>query len=234
MKNFLGAASVALFLAANSAAATAIVLDFEGVNASYPSGFAFVQDFYNGGQSSDATSGTNFGVGFSSNAQAICLNTDGVACSNTSRGGQGNPNSQRGGLFFLDGSETFMNVAAGFETGFSFFYAAINNTGSINVFDDLNGTGNLLASLDLGLTPSTCGPEFAAGFCPFVAQGVAFNGVAKSVSFGGVANQVAFDDVTFGSVIPDPEPEVAPIPLPAGLPLALAAFGALAFLRRRA
>lgn len=174
------------------------VLDFEGVNATYPSGYANVQNFYNGGTSSDGTSGTNFGIGFTANALAICLNTPGISCSNTSRGGLGNPASALGALFFLDGAETFMNVPAGFDTGFSFFYTAPNQPGTVSVFDGLNGTGNLLATLNLPTTLSGCDSSFGAGFCPFFASGIGFSGIAQSVSFAGVANQVVFDDVTFG------------------------------------
>jgi hypothetical protein len=192
-----------------------IVLDFEGVNATYPSGYAFVQNFYNGGTSSDGTTGTNFGIGFTANAQAICLNTPGISCSNTSRGGLGNPASALGALFFLDGSETFMNVSAGFDTGFSFFYTAVNVPGSVSVFDGLGGTGNLLATLALPTTPSGCDFSiYGAGFCPFVASGIGFSGIAQSVSFAGVANQVVFDDVTFGSITPG---DLSPVPEPASI-----------------
>jgi len=191
-----------------------IVLDFEGVNATYPSGHAFVQGFYNGGTSSDGTTGTNFGIGFTANAQAICLNTPGSFCSNTSRGGLGNPGSDKGALFFLSGSETFMNVAAGFDTGFSFFYTAIGQPGSVSVFDGLSGTGALLATLNLPTTLSSCDSSFGAGFCPFLASGIAFSGIAQSVSFAGSANQVVFDDITFGSVTPG---ELSPVPEPASL-----------------
>ncbi len=212
MKRLLVVCGAATSFVSLPASAAVIVLDFEGVNATYPSGFAaFVEDFYNGGTSSDGTSGPDFGVSLSSNARAICLNTPGVICSNTSRGGLGNPNSQLGALFFLSGSETFMNLEEGFDTGFSFFYTAINQTGSISVFDDLNGTGNLLATKTLELTSSNCLPEFNAGFCPFVEFGVDFEGTAKSISFAGVANQIVFDDVTFGSVTPDPEPVPEPL-----------------------
>lgn len=229
----------ALFLSASllsvNAMADVIVLDFEGVNAAYPSGSnSLVQDFYNGGTSSEGTSGTNFGIEFSDNALGICLNTVGVACSNTSRGGEGNPDSQQGGLFFLTGNETFMNVAAGFETGFSFFYSAANQGGSVSVFDGLFGDGNLLATLTLGVTPGTCGTEYAAGFCPFVASGIGFDGVAKSVSFAGAADQIVWDDITFGSIIPDPEPEPNPVPAPHMLLMMALGLVSLRWLRRKA
>jgi hypothetical protein len=200
-----------LLLGLSSNSQAAVVLDFEGVNGSYPSGYAFINDFYNGGTSSDGTTGTDYGISFTPNAQAICLNTPGNTCSNTSRGGLGDPDSQQGGLFFLSGTETYMNVDGGFDTGFSFYYSAINNTGSVSVYDDYNGTGNLLATLNLDLTVSDCGPDYNAAFCPFVASGIGFSGIAKSVSFAGVANQIVFDDVTFGSISP------APVPLPAAV-----------------
>ena len=206
---------VAFLFAASHAGAATIVLDFEGVNATYPSGYAPVQDFYNGGTSGVGTTGTNFGIGFTDNALAICLNTPGVTCSNTSRGGLGDPTSQLGALFFLEGAETFMNVPAGFDTGFSFFYVAINQGGSISVYDDLNGTGNLLATLNLQTTVSGCDPSYNAGFCQFVPSGIGFAGIAHSVSFAGVADQIVFDDVTFGSITPG----VTPIPEPATVAL---------------
>jgi hypothetical protein len=202
--------ATALLLSSYHASADVIVLDFEGVNATHPSGYATVEGFYNGGTSSDGTTGTNYGIEFTDNALAICLNTTTVVCSNTSRGGLGNPSSQLGALFFLDGSETFMNVSAGFTTGFSFLYTAIFQAGSVSVFDGLGGTGNLLASLALPTTASACSGAYSAGFCPFVATGIGFAGTAKSVSFAGVANQIVFDDITFGSVIPDPAPTPEP------------------------
>jgi opacity protein-like surface antigen len=228
MKRNLLFAAVAAALPMASAQASVIVLDFEDINSSYPTtAYSNIQGYYNGGTSSDGTSGTNHGVSFEANARAICLNTIGntSGCSNTSRGGLGNPNSQEGGLFFTAGSGTNMNVAAGFETGFSFFYSAINQGGAVQVYDGLDSTGNLLATLNLSTTASNCS-GFNAGFCPFVAAGVNFAGTAKSVNWGGVANQVVFDDVTFGSSTPG-------VPVPGTLAIVGLGLAGLASMRRR-
>lgn len=216
-----------LLVAATTAQAAVVSLNFEGVNATYPSGYAQILNFYNGGLSSVGTTGTNFGASFGSNALAICLNSTTVNCSNTSRGGLGDPASQRGGLFFLSGSETFLNFAAGFSTGFSFNYAS-SVTGSVEVYDGLNGTGNVLASVNL--TPNLVGcPTYTAGFCPFGPAGVSFSGTAKSISFGGVANQIVFDDITFGSATPGP----GVVPEPASWAMLIVGFGLVGAAARR-
>lgn len=209
MTKTLLATAAAAALIAGAAQATVVDLNFEGVNATYPSGFAFINGFYDGGTSSDGTSGPNYGVTFSSNAQAICLNSQTVICSNTSRGGLA-PGSDKGALFFLSGSSTTIDVAAGFDTGFSFNYTnPFNTNGSVSVYDGLDGTGNLLATFNLPATAdgATACPGYNANFCPFVPIGVSFGGTAKSIVFGGVANEIVFDDVTFGSSTPGvPEP----------------------------
>jgi hypothetical protein len=207
MKTILGfGVSVAALMAASAANAT-IDLTFEGINATYPSGYAFINGFYDGGTSSDGTSGPNYGISFSSNAQAICLNSTTVSCSNTSKGGLGDPNSREGALFFLSGPSTFMDIAAGFTTGFSFNYTEPNTQGGfVNVWSGLDGTGTLLATINLSLTPSNC-PGYGAAYCPFFPIGVNFAGTAESIQFGGVANFVVFDDVTFGSSTPGGAPE---------------------------
>ena len=217
-----------LALGASQASAAIIVLDFERISPHpHSNNNVFIQNYYNGGTSSIGTSGPNYGIGFSPESLLICLNTTSVTCSNTSRGGQGSPTSQLGALFFLSGDESIMNVQAGFDTGFSFNYVSLNRSGSVTVFDGLDGTGNQLAFINLVPNAGSC-PGYNAGFCPFSPVGVAFAGVAKSVSFAGVANQIVFDDITFGSEIPDPVPEPASAAL-FGTGLAVAAA-----LRRRA
>ena len=199
-------------LTASSAVAAVIDLTFEDI-APYPNNSdVFIQNYYNGGTSSIGTSGPNYGVSFPSNALLICLNSLSVICgspiqSDTSRGGLGDPNSQTGGLFFLTGSSTFLDYAAGFTTGFSFNYTAIVVGGSVTVWSGLDGTGTMLASLTLPTTVSGPCPGYNAQFCPFFPIGVSFAGTARSIDFAGTANQIVFDDVTFGSSqVGTPEP----------------------------
>lgn len=206
------ALTAAVVLAASPLGAQ--VLNFEGIPFDPISCSGTVGNFYNGG------GGTNYGIEFSSNALMLSLKNPTTQCvnSNTSRGGLGDPTSQGGGLFFLTGSSTYMNSAAGFGTGFSFFYSAINQGGSFDVWTGLNGTGTNLAHLDLGVTPSNPAALpgcFGAQFCPFFAAGVSFLGTAQSVTFSGVDNQIVFDDVTFGSSTPGGQvtPEPASIAL---------------------
>jgi hypothetical protein len=189
---------------ATIASANVVDLTFSGV-ATYPTeNYPSILNFYNGGTDSAGMSGPNFGIYFSDNALGICLNTLAGDCSNTSKGGLGDPNSQEWGLFWLSNTDAYLDDPGGFTTGFSFDYTAINVPGSINVYSGLDGTGTLLASLALPTTPSGPCPGYDAGFCPFYPIGVAFAGTAESIDFGGTANQIVFDDVTFGSVTPGP------------------------------
>ena len=227
MKLRFGLPVLTSLLLASSIFANPIVLKFENI---VPGGTqsALILDFYHGG----GGAANDFGIDFSDNALAVCLNLSGQTCSNASRGGLGDADSQAGGLFFLTGSVTFMNDSAGFDTGFSLFYSAVNSPGSLSVYDGLNGTGNVLATLDLPLTSGAVCPagNYNAGFCPFVPVGVSFAGTAKSIGFAGVANQIVFDDVTFGSVTPGAGGDV---PEPATVGLTCVGLGLVALRIRR-
>ena len=181
-------------LAATSASATVVTLDFEGIGDFNPVG-----NFYNGG------AGTNYGIQFSPATLAL---VDADAGGNGNFANEPSPNTI---MFFLDASNAILDVAAGFDTGFSFFYTS-STAASVNVYDGLGATGNLLATLNLAAQFSQdCSGDPTGGFCNFSPIGVLFDGIAKSIDFGGTANFTGFDNITFGSAAPG----VSPVPLPA-------------------
>jgi len=174
-----------------------IVLDFEGLG-----NVDAIEGFYSGGSSNQGYSGPDYGVEFSDNALSIITNL--------ATGGTGNFSNNPSGvtvLFFQTG-QPFMNVPEGFDTAMSFFYSSFDQPGSIAIFDELNGQGNLLASASfpaLGTDPDL--PNLFNIWEPVL---VPFNGIAKSVVFGGVQDQIGFDDITLGSLTPgDEDPPVS-------------------------
>lgn len=113
-----------------------------------------------------------------------------------------------------------MNVAAGFDTGFSFFYSSNNTPGTVSVWSGLNSTGSLLATLNLPVNATGGDGCFGTGFCPYTPFGVTFDGTALSVDFAGANNQIAFDDITLGSATPG-----GVVPEPATWAMMLVGFG---------
>lgn len=195
--------------------ADAQVLDFEGIGNNNSIG-----NYYDGGF------GPNFGIEFFGNALAI---ESGVGrCQGT--GNFALQPSGCGVLYFLTSNATGMNRASGFTTGFSLFYSAAFNAGSLEVWSGLNGTGSLLASLNLPVTGDGAGNPSCLGtnFCPWTPVGVTFSGTAQSILFAGVANQIGFDDVTFGSSTPG-----TVVPEPSTYALMAAGLAALGFASRR-
>lgn len=204
------------------AGATTVVMNF---NLSQPGG-EYVDNYYNGGCSSSyggggtTCGGPNYGVVWSG---AIA----GYAPNGIWSNGSNEPSSP-GIMAFLDANQAYMNVAAGFTTGFSFYYASAGNAGSINVYSGQNGTGTVLATLNLPGTAAYCGSTAYSCWDPI---GVTFAGTAMSVAFGGTANYIAFDDVTLGSSTPGQN-----VPEPAALGmfgLGVLLIGLFAGMRRR-
>jgi hypothetical protein len=206
-----------LALAATASSAAIVSLDFTGVVDPAQGNSTAVNGFYNGGTSGHGTSGVNYGVEFSSNGLGI-----------NSYNGCCEPDSPTPGiLFFLSGGAVTINYAAGFTTGFSFNYSS-NSAAFVRVYDGLNATGNVLATLSLLQQANTgCAPGSTGFYCNWDAVGVAFAGTAKSIDFGGGANFVAYDDITFGSSTPGAVPE------PASWAMLIAGFGLVGAAARR-
>jgi hypothetical protein len=188
------AAIVGLALVAASSEA-AISLHFDTLKTSEQ-----VNSYYDGGFGNMGSGpGPDFGVTF---AHAFVLNefsnNEGLLVTP--------PNS----ISFFPGPGAIMDALSGFATGFSFNYSAPFDVNDVTVWSGLDGTGSLLATLSLTLTPDGAhNPDCFDGhnFCPVVPFGVTFAGTARSVNFGLNANTIVFDDITLGSstpVVPEP------------------------------
>ena len=195
MKKLFSVMALILVLGAVAAQAGVVTLTFEGLQNLEP-----VENYYNGGLGGLGSGpGPNYGITFTSDSLAIISGAFG-GTGNFS----GSPTMPTI-AFFLTGAGDIMNVAAGFDTGFSFYYSAVVYPGSVTVYDGLNGTGSVLASLNLPVTPSGGAPECTYGaYCPWFPIGVTFSGTAMSVNFSGTANYIGFDNITLGSGIPTP------------------------------
>ncbi len=202
-------ASAAIVLCASTPAfaAEGILLDFEG-----PTSFSSIGEFYNGGADSAGQLGPALGVSFSGDALAFANDELGPYFSHA-------PSPL--GVMAPVGADATLNVAAGFTTGLSLFYAASAKIdGAVQIWSELNGQGTLLASIDLGANASAGCSD--SPFCHFDQVIKGFAGTAHSVTFGNAANAAAFDNVVIGAV-----------PEPASMALLLAGAGGLALIRRR-
>ena len=174
------------------------ILTFEGLRDNEP-----ILNFYNGGYGANGSGpGPNYGITFEGQSLAIISDLSSIVTPAGPQMGSGHFSNAPSGItsaYFLSGAGVVMNVPAGFTTGFSVYYAAANTAGSITVYDGLDATGNVLATLQLPINGSNCGPEIYSCWSPV---GVPFKGVAKSVNFSGAANFIGFDNITVGSVTP--------------------------------
>ena len=192
----LGLTAVLVALGSYSASANVITLTFEGLQDQEP-----INDYYNGGFGGMGSGpGPNYGITFTPDSLAL-ISVDNGGTGNFSGSLAPSPHTI---AFFLSGQGDTMNVAAGFTTGFSFFYTSPFDTGAVTVWSGLNGTGTLLATLNL---PISGAPGTREPYDAWAPAGVTFTGTAESVIFTGTANQIGFDNITLGSQTPGGVPD---------------------------
>jgi hypothetical protein len=192
MKLSSAAAAAVALVAAAPAFAAPITIDFEDVNS-----FASIGGLYS--------------------AKGVTFGPDALGLKNDVLGPYFSNAPSPIGILAVVGPDATMNVAGGFTDFINFFYtSAADIVAGVQVFDGLDGTGNLLASFDLANNTQGCTDPVNCRFDPVHAS---FDGRAYSVTFGNAVG-AGFDDITV------PEPGTALL-----VPLAVA--GLLAVRRRR-
>ena len=186
-----------LALATSSSANAAVVLDFEGIANS-----SFVLSYYNGGTDLFGNRGPNLGVTMGLNAPGM------IAFIDRDSGGTADVANEPSGktvMSLIGGDRVTLNYAAGFEGAFSVAYSA-RRASSVRIYDGLNGSGNVLATIQLGAQwDSECGGDPNGEFCNWTTAMASFSGVGKSVDFFGSPGDIYFDDVALGATaVPEP------------------------------
>ena len=183
-------AAVAWFVAAPVFAAPA------GFNLTFEKTWDYFTDvagYYGGGTAGDGTSGPNVGVRFS-NVYALSNSPSDPFSPYYSNAPS--PLGVVTPFVFLDGERAFMNVANGVGAALSFFYSSPTAI-AIQAYSGLNGTGSLIATINLAANSSSYDTWNQVTF--------AFGGFASSFDFTNAARGfAAFDNI---SAVAVPEPE---------------------------
>jgi hypothetical protein len=111
-------------------------------------------------------------------------------------------------ITYGEGRSIVMNVAGGFRDRLSFRYAAPfeldkkrdpdgDGLHEVTIYDGPNGTGNVLATIDL---PRTADSNLPVGAYALTRDPIAlgFAGIARSVTFGSQADKLLLDDIAIG------------------------------------
>lgn len=136
------------------------------------------------------------GVNFSTNALAIV---------SVQQGGSGNfidpltnPGQLAQAITYDQGQSIIIDVIDGFDDKFSFRYASPFVNHQVTIYDGINGTGNILASVQL---PQTADSNLTPGAYILEnnpASNLFFEGTAKSVVLGSQSNKLLINNITFG------------------------------------
>jgi len=131
--------------------------------------------------------GNNVPVGDAYAACGVYFSSDALGIIDSDAGGTGNfanepsPNTA---LYFLYSDRATLNFPTGLVGGFSFYYTAIYNPGFIRVYAEEDRQGELLATLELPVTPSLGKGDPNGDFDNWKNIGVPFDGIAKSIGCG--------------------------------------------------
>lgn len=207
-----------LLFAAISPAQTpgVITLTFDGLKDA-----EFINNYYNGGYalSFDPLSGLPAGNGSGPGPNyGVTFGSDSLALVSLSANGSGDFSGNPSGntiAFFLSGPGVIMNVAAGFQTGFAFYFTSAQYTGTVTVYSGIGATGTVLAQISLPSTGTPCNGSIYTYSC-WQKIGATFSGTARSVNFSGVANQIGFDNITLGAGVATPPLVISTASLAAG------------------
>jgi PEP-CTERM motif len=177
-----------------STSARALTLDFSGL-APVGSFGEQVLGYYDGGVGSEGSGpGPDLGIVFGPLAIAV---RDSDAGGQADIANEPSPDVVLGTL-----GSAAMKVAAGFTGALEFAYSSIA-TGTVSIYDGLDGTGNLLASESLVVTGVGPGDPNGGDFGIWLPVQMSFAGIARSVVFDVASTSTVFDDVTLEPV---PEP----------------------------
>jgi len=201
------AAHVALFLLLFSFATTltanadSVVLTFEGIKEGSVVGNHYIQ----------------YGITFSNNATTSISELN---------GGSGNFVPTPPGFTSLgltSGTAITMDVARGFTSSLSFDYLA-GLQGSVTLYSGLNGTGSIVGTMVLPVTP-TCssGPTY----CQWLPVTIDFSGTAMSAVFGGQHLYFVVDNIALQTS------KVAVVPEPSSLLLISTGIAGIVFRKRQ-
>ncbi len=136
--------------------------------------------------------GTNLGLEFTPNAQAIISAAHGGAGNFT-----GNP-SNHPVMFFHTDDHVAVTFRKGVALGLWFYYSALQN-GQATVYDGPSGTGNILTSVSLNPNDSGCDTY---KMCVWTPVGVPLSAMANSIQFSGTADDLGIGDLHLGKPLP--------------------------------